>query len=150
MASGLLPGCPSTARVLAIQSTVSHGYVGNKAATFPLQCMGFNVDAINTVSLSNHPDYPNGFKGQFLSVEEMRQTLEGMQENGLLCQDVVLSGYTRAAELLVELEATLQLMKKSNPSMIYVCDPVLGDNGNFYVPEELLDVYKVLTIFKHC
>jgi pyridoxine kinase len=26
--------------------------------------------------------------------------------------------------------------------MIYVCDPVLGDDGKFYVPEEVLDFYK--------
>ena len=41
-------------RVLSIQSHVVHGYVGNKAATFPLQVLGFDVDAINSVQFSNH------------------------------------------------------------------------------------------------
>lgn len=41
-------------RVLSIQSHVVHGYVGNKAATFPLQLLGFEVDALNTVQFSNH------------------------------------------------------------------------------------------------
>ena len=31
-------------RVLSIQSHVVHGYVGGKAAVFPLQLMGFDVD----------------------------------------------------------------------------------------------------------
>jgi pyridoxine kinase len=31
-------------RVLSIQSHVAYGYVGGKAATFPLQCLGFDVD----------------------------------------------------------------------------------------------------------
>ena len=41
-------------RVLSIQSHVGSGYVGNKAATFPLQALGFDVDAINSVQFSNH------------------------------------------------------------------------------------------------
>lgn len=31
-------------RVLSIQSHVAFGYVGGKAAVFPLQCLGFDVD----------------------------------------------------------------------------------------------------------
>jgi pyridoxine kinase len=33
-------------------------------------------------------------------------------------------------------------MQAVNPSLAYVCDPVLGDNGKLYVPEELVDVYR--------
>ena len=50
-------------RVLSVQSHVVHGYVGNKAAAFPLQVQGFNVEAVNTVVLSNRPDYPCSAKG---------------------------------------------------------------------------------------
>ena len=38
-------------RVLSIQSHVVSGYVGNKSATFPLQLLGFEVDAINSVQV---------------------------------------------------------------------------------------------------
>jgi hypothetical protein len=31
-------------RVLSIQSHVAFGYVGGKAAVFPLQCLGYDVD----------------------------------------------------------------------------------------------------------
>jgi pyridoxal/pyridoxine/pyridoxamine kinase len=31
-------------RVLSVQSHVSFGYVGGKAAVFPLQCLGYDVD----------------------------------------------------------------------------------------------------------
>lgn len=58
-------------RVLSIQSHVAYGYVGGKAAVFPLQCLGYDVDVsggssplnkdpltelkvINTVNFSNH------------------------------------------------------------------------------------------------
>jgi hypothetical protein len=38
-------------RVLSIQSSVVHGYVGNKAAVFPLQLLGFDVDPIHSVQV---------------------------------------------------------------------------------------------------
>lgn len=31
-------------RILSIQSHVAFGYVGGKAAIFPLQCLGYDVD----------------------------------------------------------------------------------------------------------
>ena len=31
-------------RVLSVQSHVAFGYVGGKAAVFPLQCLGYDVD----------------------------------------------------------------------------------------------------------
>ena len=31
-------------RILSIQSHVAYGYVGGKAAVFPLQCLGYDVD----------------------------------------------------------------------------------------------------------
>ena len=40
-------------RCLSIQSHVVHGYVGNKAAVFPLQLLGFEVDPICSVSMSS-------------------------------------------------------------------------------------------------
>ena len=38
-------------RVLSIQSSVVHGYVGNKAAVFPLQLLGFDVDPVYSVQV---------------------------------------------------------------------------------------------------
>ena len=43
---------PPKKRVLSIQSHVVSGYVGNKAAVFPLQVLGFDVDIINSVHFS--------------------------------------------------------------------------------------------------
>ena len=33
-------------------------------------------------------------------------------------------------------------MRAMNPDLVYICDPVLGDNGKFYVPTELLDGFR--------
>jgi hypothetical protein len=35
-------------RVLSVQSHVVSGYVGNRAAVFPLQMLGFDVDFVNS------------------------------------------------------------------------------------------------------
>jgi pyridoxine kinase len=40
-------------RILCVQSHVTSGYVGNKAAVFPLQLLGFEVDFINSVQFSS-------------------------------------------------------------------------------------------------
>jgi hypothetical protein len=45
-------------RVLSVQSHVVSGYVGNRAAMFPLQLLGFDADCINSVQYSNHTQYP--------------------------------------------------------------------------------------------
>mgnify|MGYP003387003083 CR=1 FL=1 len=45
-------------QILSIQSHVVHGKVGNTAAMFPLQLLGFDVHAINSVQFSNHTGYP--------------------------------------------------------------------------------------------
>lgn len=39
-----LPDTMSKGRVLSIQSHVAFGYAGGKAAVFPLQCLGYDVD----------------------------------------------------------------------------------------------------------
>ncbi len=44
-------------KVLSFNSHVVAGSVGHKALLFPLQSLGYNVDYINTVSLSNHPGH---------------------------------------------------------------------------------------------
>lgn len=69
--------------VLSIQSHVVSGCVGNNAAVFPLQLLGIEVDAINTVQFSNHTGYPS-FRGKVLSAQELWDLIEGMEANGLL------------------------------------------------------------------
>ena len=39
-----IPWPMSKGRILSIQSHVAFGYVGGKAAVFPLQCLGYDVD----------------------------------------------------------------------------------------------------------
>ncbi|XP_033208886.1 pyridoxal kinase isoform X1 [Belonocnema kinseyi] len=127
--------------VLSIQSHVVSGYVGNKSATFPLQLLGFDVDTINSVQLSNHTGY-KVFKGQVLNDQDLTQLVDGLAENELDNYSHLLTGYVGSASFLNRIAQLVKALKIKNPNLVYVCDPVLGDNGHMYVPEELKNIYK--------
>eukprot|EP00045_Choanoeca_perplexa_P006364 m.54174 g.54174 ORF g.54174 m.54174 type:complete len:292 (+) comp13605_c0_seq5:32-907(+) len=130
------------ARVLSIQSHVVSGYVGNKSATFPLQVLGFEVDAVNSVQFSNHTGYGK-WKGTKLSADNLWALYEGLEENKLVNDySHVLTGYVGSSDFLSTVGRVVAALKKINPGLRYVCDPVLGDNGKLYVPEELVAMYR--------
>ncbi|KAB7498431.1 Pyridoxal kinase, partial [Armadillidium nasatum] len=122
-------------------SHVVSGYVGNKSATFPLQVLGFEVDLINSVQFSNHTGYKH-VKGQVLNANELEELVEGLKLNGLLNYSHLLTGYIGSISFLQAVKNVVSLVKEHNPNAIYVCDPVMGDNGKMYVPQELLPVYR--------
>ncbi|XP_067299490.1 pyridoxal (pyridoxine, vitamin B6) kinase a [Pseudorasbora parva] len=128
-------------RVLSVQSHVVRGYVGNKSASFPLQVLGFEVDSINSVQFSNHTGYEH-WKGQVMTADELHVLYEGIKLNNTNHYDYVLTGYTRDDSFLEMVVDIVQELKRANPSLVYVCDPVLGDNGAMYVPENLLPIYR--------
>ena len=128
-------------RVLSIQSHVVSGYVGNKAATFPLQVLGYDVDTVNSVQLSNHTGYQH-IRGQVLQSDELRVLFEGLKLNSIHKYSHLLTGYCGSESFLREILNVFKQMKEANPGLIYVCDPVLGDHGKYYVPELLLPIYR--------
>lgn len=133
---------PDYPRVLSIQSHVVYGYVGNKSATFPLQLLGFEVDSINSVQLSNHTGY-KVFKGQVLNEKDLDDLTEGLAANSLdTSYSHLLTGYVRNSLFLKTIEKFVSSLKTKNPNLIYVCDPVLGDDGELYVPEDLVPIFK--------
>lgn len=125
--------------------------VGNKAAVFPLQLLGFDVDIINSVQFSNHTGYPFGWEGDVLDGHRLGQLVDGMERNGLLSSGGgagsgrignILTGYIGSESFLKAVVNVVQKLKGLNPSCRYICDPVLGDMGRFYVPKELVDIYR--------
>lgn len=147
-------------RVLSIQSHVVHGYVGNRAAVFPLQLLGFDVDFINSVHFACHTGYKHFPHGEVMNGDQLRTVLEGLELNGLIGNDgddggdnaeaigSVLTGYIGSASFLEAVLDVLAKVRKYNPNALFVCDPVLGDDGKFYVPDDLVEVYKTVVIPK--
>uniref|UniRef100_A0A914W0C0 Pyridoxal kinase n=1 Tax=Plectus sambesii TaxID=2011161 RepID=A0A914W0C0_9BILA len=137
--------CAKDCRVLSIQSHVVRGYVGNKCAVFPLQLHGFEVDAINSVQFSNHTHYSH-FKGQILNSEQLFDVYEGLRLNDLHHYSHVLTGYCANESFLEKIADIVKEQKSLNPKLLYFCDPVLGDNGRYYVPEKLMPIFRDVII----
>lgn len=164
-------------RILSVQSHVVSGYVGeyhgvvlalyglvltsragNRAATFPLQTLGYDVDVINTVQFSNHTGYghTNGHK---TTPEQLLAVFEGLFTNGLTGYMRVLTGYIPGAEALSAVGEQVARLKQRK-EVIYLLDrewqadrlnksliisAVMGDIGTgLYVSPDVVPVYKRL------
>jgi pyridoxine kinase len=115
--------------ILSIQSHVSYGYVGNKAATFPLQSLGFDVWPVNTVQFSNHTGYGH-WQGEVFSAQHIYSVIQGLETLGLAKQcDAILSGYIGDKAIGDVIIETVTRFKAINPTLHYLCDPVMGDSG---------------------
>ena len=68
--------------------------------------------------------------------------MEGLAANHLNKYSHVLTGYIGSESFLNQVSHEISQLKLINPSLLYHCDPVLGDNGLFYVPESLVQVYR--------
>ncbi|KAF9465531.1 Ribokinase-like protein [Collybia nuda] len=128
-------------RVLSIQSHVVFGYVGGKAAVFPLQCLGYDVDVVNTVHFSNHAGYGRS-GGTKASAGELNAIIESMEFNELLAPTRLLTGYVPGAEGLSAIAGLARKLKERRPEMIYLLDPVMGDAGRLYVAADVIPVYR--------
>ncbi|KAF7370951.1 Phos-pyr-kin domain-containing protein [Mycena sanguinolenta] len=136
----------SGGRVLSIQSHVVFGYVGGKAAVFPLQCLGYDVDVVNTVNFSNHSGYGR-LGGTKTTAAELTEILQGLERNHLLLPTRLLTGYIPGAEPLLVVADIVEKLKSERPNLIYVLDPVLGDSGRLYVAPDVIPVYRRMLPF---
>lgn len=120
--------------ILSISSHVAYGHVGNAAAVFPLQRLGFEVWPVMTVQLSNHPGYGDAGGGA-LSEAALRDTLAGLQRRGVTATCAgLLTGYLGGAALGEAVLEAAAAVKADNPQALYLCDPVMGDDdGGLYV-----------------
>lgn len=117
------------ANILSMQSHVAYGYVGNKAAVFPMQRLGHDVITINTVQFSNHTGY-GSWTGDIMSIEHIDNIFKGLDERNVLDNlDAVVTGYLGDKTLGEVLLKWLDKIKAKNPNLIYCCDPVIGDVG---------------------
>uniref|UniRef100_A0A7E4W4U5 Pyridoxal kinase n=1 Tax=Panagrellus redivivus TaxID=6233 RepID=A0A7E4W4U5_PANRE len=128
-------------RVLSIQSHVVSGYAGNKCSIFPLQLHGFEVDFVNSVQFSNHTGYKT-IKGQRLSDKELEALYEGLKANEINKYSHILTGYCGETTFLNKIADIVTDCRTVNPTLLFVCDPVMGDNGYYYTPRELMPIYR--------
>jgi pyridoxine kinase len=115
--------------VLSIQSAVASGHVGNSAAVLPLQRLGFDVLAVDTVLLAHHPGQGRGWRGHKVAPAEIAEILNGLADRGALGRcTAVLSGYLGAPEVADLVLRAVEALHRIRPDGLYLCDPVIGDD----------------------
>jgi pyridoxine kinase len=127
--SGAGEGGQTTLNILSIQSWVAFGHVGNASAMFPLQRLGAEVWAINTVQFSNHTGY-GSWRGQVFGADLVRDVVGGIEERGAMPRcDAVLSGYMGDAAIGEAILDAAGRARAANSRALYCCDPIIGDVG---------------------
>jgi pyridoxine kinase len=124
--------------ILSIQSHVVYGYAGNTAAVLPMQRLGHEVWAINTVEFSNHTGY-GSWKGKVLGAELTSELVLGLEERGVLDRcGAVVSGYLGDAAVCGTIADAVKKVRQFSPDALYCCDPVMGDAGRgIYVKPDI-------------
>lgn len=128
--------------VIVISSHVARGSVGNRAAVFALETLGFPVWAVPTVVLPWHPGHGRATRivpepSQF---EALMADLAGAPWLGEVT--AVLSGYLGDAGQAKSIAALVSAVRAGNPQALYVCDPVMGDVGGLYVPQDTAEALR--------
>lgn len=123
--------------IISISSHVARGSVGNRASSFAFETLGFPTWTVPTIILPFHPGH-----GMATRIET-----DARQFAGLL-DDLVNSPWTGEIAAIMtgyianlgQIEATCEIVgkfRKINPNLLYLCDPVIGDENGLYVPEKI-------------
>ena len=65
----------------------------------------------------------------------MIDLVDGMESNNLLQNfSHILTGYIGSETFLNAISEVVDRVMAKSPEVKYVCDPVMGDDGKFYVP----------------
>ena len=125
--------------ILSIQSQVTGARVGNSVAAFAMERLGVRVLQAPSVILGRRPDLGAPGGGP-VPAEFLGALLEGLADSGVLGEiDAVLTGYLGESDQVAPILDIVERVKAANPKAVFVCDPVLGDDGKVYVNDALAD-----------
>ncbi len=126
----------SQGAVIVISSHVVRGSVGNRAAVFALESLGFPVWALPTVVLPWHPGHGPSTRLTF-DEHAFDQAIDDLIRAPWLPEvKAVLTGYFGNAAQPRSVARLIRALRARNPELLYVCDPVMGDVGGLYIREE--------------
>ena len=121
--------------VIVISSHVVRGSVGNRAAVFALETLGYPVWALPTVILPWHPGHGPSTRVQ-IPESEFDAVIDDLIRAPWVGEvKAVLSGYLGGLGQAAAVARLVQALRQRTPDLFYACDPVIGDAGGLYVPE---------------
>lgn len=122
--------------VIVISSHVMRGSVGNRAAVFGLEALGFPVWAVPTIVLPWHPGHGPSTRLRF-DDGEFEKAMDDLAASRWAGEvRAILTGYFASAAQVHAVATLIRRMKSANSDLTYVCDPVMGDKAGLYVPVE--------------
>ena len=122
--------------VIVISSHVVRGTVGNRAAVFALETLGHPVWALPTVILPWHPGHGRATRVAISSDDFDAIIADLIRAPWRGEVKAVLSGYLGSAAQARSVARLVESLRADNPDLLYMCDPVCGDDRGLYVPEE--------------
>jgi len=121
--------------VIVVSSQVARGSVGGRAAVFILERLGFRVWFVPTVAFPWHAGHGRSTRVQ------PDEAIFGSFVNDLIGSPWlgevagVMTGYLGAASQAGPVAELVAAVKKANPAMLYMCDPIIGDSDGLFQPE---------------
>ena len=122
--------------VLSIHSTVTVGFVGNNVVGPVLTAMRLSPLLVPTVMLAAHPGYGRrvGDAVPDHIVADILSGLDEMTDMGRIT--AVMSGYLGTAGQTRAIAGFVDSWRRAAAGC-YILDPVLGDRGRLYLPEDV-------------
>lgn len=121
--------------VIVASSQVGRGAIGARATAFALERLGFPVWLLPTFYLPFHPGHghttpirpdPEAFAS---AVDDLIASRWLGEVGGII------TGFLGAPEQAGPLARLVGAVKAASPEALYLCDPIIGDGEELYVPE---------------
>ena len=124
------------ATVIVATSLVARGRVGARAAAFALERLGHEVWLLPTIVLPFHPGHGPGTKWlpPDAAFDGLVDDLIRRPDFGSV--DAVLTGYLGAPAQTGALARLIDALRDQRDDVMVLVDPVIGDEGGLYLPEE--------------
>nr|WP_272212953.1 pyridoxal kinase [Marinicella sp. W31]MDC2878885.1 pyridoxal kinase [Marinicella sp. W31] len=122
--------------VIAISSHVMRGAIGNRAIVFALETLGLATWSVPTIIMPYHPGHGPSTRLK-LDSDGFARALDELATSRWRGEvRAVISGYIAGPAQARAIGALVRSLRNDNPDLIYLCDPVSGDENGLYVSTE--------------